>query len=410
MGIILNEGQEKAAADLAKWINCPYSNMFKISGGPGTGKTTMLKSALSRTSLKENEITYCAFTGKVVNRMREAGLNSQTIHSTIYMMEKEYMRNGDGSIKIGKNGAPIFKNRRIKRDYLPDNIKLIVVDEAPMVADEYMTDLLSYGIPLVAVGDINQLPAPFGSCTFFRHPNVHLTQIMRQAEGSPIIYLAEMAKRGQYIKPGWYGKTCYVGDTTMVKMNNSLLAKAGVVIVSSNKSRDYVNQFIRKKVLGRKDDTPVIGDKMICRRNNWNIVAEGYPLTNGSTGVIDYIDRSTFNGKKLSLDFHADYLNGCYYNLDIDINYLHSTWEEKKDIGLYTNGNLMDYAYALTCQLAQGSEYNSVFIRDEHNGGNESYHRKWLYTAITRAKKGLIICNNFHRPKKYFTIFKSKVA
>ena len=93
---------------------------------------------------------------------------------------------------------------------------------------------------------------------------------MRQALDSPIIYLAHRAMNGKFIRPGKYGNSCYVINKDMITDN--MLVKSDVVICSRNLTRYNLNQHIRHDILKIDTDTPRVGEKLICRQNNWNRV------------------------------------------------------------------------------------------------------------------------------------------
>ena len=96
------------------------------------------------------------------------------------------------------NGQPIMEEGRyltrikfVKVTELPKEIKLIVVDEAPMVDRRLAMDLISFGLPIIALGDLHQLPPIFGDPVFMVHPDYQLTEVMRQAKDSPILALSQ---------------------------------------------------------------------------------------------------------------------------------------------------------------------------------------------------------------------------
>ena len=387
MSIELNKGQEEGKEIIRRMYRRGY-DLIEVSGGPGTGKTTMIRSVIDSLGLSDDEVLYMAYMGKAVNVMRGNGLPAKTIHSSIYKFEKEYIYDENGNILRDSKNRYVYKPRFNLVGWLPNKIKLIVVDEAPMVPDQMIDDILSFGIPVIAVGDKDQLPPVFGSSRLFKNPDVVLTEIMRQAKGSPIIELAAAIRDGRPLPYGKWGKGCYVVDDSYLN-KKSLYRKSDIIICGKNKTREKINNFVRRKIYGIDTEFPVIGDKMVCRKNNWNIEVENYPLTNGTCGRITYLDNSTFNSKRINVDFMPDFLDDCFYDIPLDLTYLFSNPEDRTS-GYYSNGNLFEYAYAMTCQLSQGSQYDNVVIIEEKIG-NPDFHKKWLYTAVTRAKKQVVL-------------------
>ena len=105
-----------------------------------------------------------------------------------------------------RGGKPIYKKIFVKVDQLPENIKLIVVDEGGMIPETMGNDILSFGLPVLVLGDKHQLPPVMGRPIFLTKPDAFLTEIMRQQKDSPIIYLSQLAMYGIEIPYGTYGE------------------------------------------------------------------------------------------------------------------------------------------------------------------------------------------------------------
>ena len=114
-------------------------------------------------------------------------------------------------------------------------------------------------------------------------------------------------------------------------------------------------------------------------------------------GYITNIDRASYKKDKINIDFTPDFLDDAFEDIPMDLTYLFATHEDRQSGAFFGNGNLFEYAYAATCQLAQGSQYDNVMVIDEDSTSHSDYHRRWLYTAVTRAKYGLTIVRK--RPK-----------
>ena len=147
---------------------------------------------------------------------------------------------------------------------------------------------------------------------------------------------------------------------------------------------------IREEVLGIRNPLPVIGDKVICRQNNWERSIEGNIfLTNGLAGVVTDIHWSLSGGRFLSIDFQPDISDEEFFNLQIDANYIKMDYEERKQHG-FTQFEKFEYAYAITTHSSQGSEYPRVLFIDQWFG-DADMTRKVEYTSITRAEESIDI-------------------
>ena len=382
--------QQREAMDLTKkWWNSQYKQVWQISGAAGTGKTTIVKFLIEEIGLLPDEVMFMAYVGKAALELSRKGTPAKTIHSSIYNLELVPKTDKKGNI-IKLHGRDEMMIKFILKEKLPYKVKLIVVDEAAMVPENLALDLLSFGLPIITLGDRNQLDPIFGEPFFLNEPDVILTEPMRQALDSPIIYLAHRAMNGKYIKIGNYGNDCLVIKKDMI--TTDMINNSNVIICGRNRTRDDLNDHIRYDIKGYKSNEPVIGEKIICRQNNWNLeLMDGIFLINGMVGFIENIHKETYTkDKKVKIDFRPEFSeNLAFENIQIDYNYLISSFKDRQHVKVF-GANKFEYAYAITCHLSQGSQYDNVLIYDEYMGNRESY-QKWLYTAITRASKQLVL-------------------
>ena len=395
MGIVL-EGQQKLVKDeIIKYKKNPYKPYLYYSGRAGTGKTTVIMCAIQEMGLDSNKYIAVAYTGKAVMVLMQHGLRAMTIHSLIYnlVMRKvpEDYVDANGDLKTKTK----MKMEFVLKDKLPDEIEVIILDEMGMVSDELMRDLMSFGIPIIMMGDHNQLPPVIGKSSIMDKPDFVLTKIMRQAEGDPIVYLANLVLDDYPLQLGEYGLSRVIDD---YEITNKLIEDFDVIICNKNKERDEMNRIIRCDLLHRPEFKPVLGDKVICRQNNYDRVIDGFFLTNGMTGVITDIDYSRMHRNAITISFQPDFMEDKEFDfLDIDYKYLISSYDERKEYGL-TSNNKFEWGNALTTHLTQGSEYKDVFYMDSFFQTHE-LTKRIRYTAITRAKHSITIVK---KPEKKF--------
>lgn len=319
-----------------------------VAGSAGTGKTTLL-SALA------NDLKHFApvvWTGKAARRMQEVGIpHAETIHSTIY----------NPVVEKGKVVDFILKNRS---DLFCDGF---LVDEASTISQELYNDLMSFGLPCVFVGDHKQLE-PIGSdLNLMRNPDFTLETIHRNA--GDIAHFAERVSRGDTVG-GYQSK-----QVTLIpkrEVTDDLLLSVDQVICAYNMTRVGLNDRIRD-ALDLPEGKPVVGDRIICLKNKRKL-----GVFNGMQGVITRID------DKL-LSFDAD---GVPYT---GIPYLSRQFGEEQPVPQadYVYSPVpFDWAYACTAHKFQGSEGDRilVYVQECRNWD----HRRWAYTAASRAKKHLI--------------------
>ena len=386
---------------IGDWFRKSTSQIFVLAGFAGTGKTTLLKYTVTQTlGLTEESVAFVTPTGKAATVLLRQGIPATTVHRLIYQSittETEVEINGK-KVKIEKLS---FK----RRESIDKSIKLIVLDEASMVPDEMLWDLMEFGVKILLCGDNAQLPPVEGFNTYLKEPNVTLKQIVRQQLDNPIIMLSEMAREGKYIPFGRYGNNATVLSKRQFlgEKRKHYLTKADQIICGINKTRTAINNELRAmRGLGVM---PENGDKLICTINNWEQFIDSdyrYNLVNGIIGTVynPFYDSSTGIGY---MQFKVDFLDEiCPDALPFDTGiftegryrYKHGDYFEKFDedgepVGAFTL-NRFEYGYCISCHKAQGSEFDNVVVFDESYAFREDANR-WLYTAITRAKKKLIL-------------------
>ena len=287
-----------------------------------------------------------------------------------------------GEIILRPDGRPKMKVEFTLRDSIRGDPQLLVVDEATMVNDDLCEDILSFGIKTVFIGDNNQLPPVFGVSSIMSMPDFWLTKIMRQSEDNPIVYLSQKVLKRERIPYGTYGQSrvmpyLYLGEN---------YRDYGMILTPKNRVRDDINRHIREHVLGYSSPTPVIGDRLVCRQNDWNRLVDGnLALTTGMVGTVVDIDRSDCGPGYMTIDFHPDIAHGDFLGLRLDARYIQMDYEDRKLYGI-SSYEKFEYGYATTVHQAQGSQAESVLFNDQWFYDAELTKRV-RYTGITRASE-----------------------
>ena len=398
-GIILNKEQQIAADAAVNWFHHSSEQTFSIEGPAGTGKSVVISEILSRLNLRPEEVLPMAYTGQACTIMRKRGMpKACTCHSGLFDPIQTTVKDSHGRIVMNKQfNVPLVKWSFIPKDFTNSEIKLIILDEAWMIPKHFKQYIDNTGIKVLATGDPGQLPPVGGEPGYLTSGIIyHLTELMRQAENSPIVYLANRARLGIPIETGMYGNDVLVIFDD--ELDNDIIAKSNVVLCGKNITREHINQVVRNQILGITTDYPLFGERVICRKNNWEREVDGIHLVNGLTGtVISPPDIGRFSGTTMMIDFLPDLLDKPFLNTEINYKYINASHQEKEALKTnpYLEGERFEYAYGSTVHLSQGSEYDSgtyieEFLRsDIQNALN--------YTAITRFKRQMIYVK--HRPK-----------
>lgn len=377
--MVLTNGQEKGLKiAVERYKNRePYT---VIAGYAGTGKSTLVSHIVDALNIYPGEVCYVAFTGKASLVLREKGCgNSMTAHKLLYHSKEK----PDGT----------FEHK--PRKYLEFGYKLIVVDEVSMIPIDMWELLLSHGVHVIALGDPGQLPPIDGESELLAHPHVFLDEVVRQAQDSEIIRLSMDIRNGVSLKP-------YKGNEVVIisknQLNDFYFSGADQIIAAKNVTRNDINWKCRKIKFGNDvPNYPLAGEKAICLKNYWNVLSEsGDPLINGMIGELSDIkfNHDVFKyGDMMNANFTIGDKNQ-FRQLFMDYKlFAESKQTINSDNWMEFRGMvkpmLFDYAYCITCHKSQGSEFNKVLVFNEYMKSTD--HKRWLYTAATRAKKKLII-------------------
>ena len=373
--MLFSPQQDEALKAVSRWLKEGRTPVFRLFGYAGTGKTTLAKHFAENV---DGEVLFAAFTGKAAQVLRSRGAtNARTIHSLIYRPRGEETVEDE---ETGKTSvAPMFS---INRQSPLAKAALIIIDECSMVDEQLGKDLMSFGTPILVLGDPGQLPPVSGGGFFTeQEPDYLLSEIHRQAKDNPIIHLAMDVREGREIMRGDYGAAQVISKS---EVTQSLVLEADQVLVGTNRTRRRYNQRLRE-LKGFSADYPQSGDKLVCLRND---PAKG--LLNGSLWQVMSSSRETVKpGINLMIRPEDDdmdrgaakikLLKAAFEDVETEI-----PWSTRKRYDEF------DFGYALTVHKAQGSQWNNVVLFDESYAFRDSRER-WLYTAITRAAETLTI-------------------
>jgi exodeoxyribonuclease V len=382
----LSLDQSNALKNLLGWFNDKNKSAFITLGGyAGTGKTTLI--AKLRTELKKSnpdlKISFCTYTGKASRVLNDKLKNFEaifaedslsTIHSLIY------------SPKVDDNENIIGWGRKEKLQN-----DLIIVDEGSMVDANIWSDLRSYEKPILVVGDHGQLSPINGTFNLMEKPHLKLQEIHRQEKDNPIIKLSIMARESGFIPPGKYSdlitKISRTDEEAKFFMEDvmSNYREDTLYLCGFNNTRVKLNNYMRS-VLQIFEPEPQTNDKVVCLRNNHQ-----ERIFNGMLGKIEFIEETADEDwlfASINLEGSQNYKGLIYkkqFNNIASLNYTDNRSNTMK-------GDLFDFGYALTVHKAQGSEAKRVVLFEERFPKmDEDAWRKWLYTAVTRAKEELYI-------------------
>lgn len=372
---------------------CLCNNLFILTGGPGTGKTTTLNGVIQIFKSMNKRIILTAPTGRAAKRMSElTGENAKTIHRLL-------------EVDFTITDRLVFK----RNESNPLHADVVIIDEMSMVDEllfESLLRALNHECKLIMVGDSNQLP-PVGAGNVLRDliasdiiPKIELKEIFRQAAESLIVLNAHRIVQGEmpdldcrskdfFFMPGDNDEQIVnlVIDLAQRRLPNtynfnnlddiqilSPTRKGAVGTRSLNNALQNAINPPKKNVREIKvyDVTFRVGDKVMQNKNDYDVVWKkdempGRGIFNGDIGRI------------VAVDSHSG-------NIEID-------FEGKRALYTVEMMQRIELAYAITIHKSQGSEYSAVIIPVTAYS-RQLLYRNLLYTGVTRAKQILILIGN----------------
>ena len=380
-------------------------NVCVITGGPGTGKTTIIRTIIDLYKHNEMKPVLCAPTGRAAKRMTETtGEEAKTLHRVL---------------EIGSIVSDDTQNINTDFQVAPIDADIIIVDEMSMVdvfLMNYLCKAIYNGTKLVLVGDIDQLPS-VGPGNVLRDiiesdtiTTITLNKIFRQAAKSKIVVNSHRTNNGEnFITKEEAKDNDYLEDFFFIDENNQSKIRYQVISLSGERLKNYGDYDFFKNIqiitptkkgdLGTKELNHLLqetinpysedkkekkfgdsifreGDRIMQIKNNYDIYWEKQnPIYETGSGV--------FNGEFGTIK----QINEQEKNIKIQFDDEKVVWYQFNEL------EQIDLAYAITVHKAQGSEFD-VVIMVVGQSAPMLLTRNLLYTGMTRAKKMLIIIGN----------------
>jgi exodeoxyribonuclease-5 len=401
--IVWTPEQERALKMCGDWLRGPEQEM-RVFGYAGTGKTTIARH-LAATS--DGVTLFAAYTGKAANVMRKSGCaGATTLHSLLYKPSQgsteevhrlqTLISHPDTDprdlpelrydLRAAKEKAdrPVFS---LNEDSPLRGASLLVVDEVSMVNADMKRDILSFGIKVLVLGDPAQLPPVSGEEGAFTSlaPHILLTDIQRQAKDNAIIRWATKVREGGIIDFGTDGECRKIRKTSISA--GDLLLRSGQLLTGKNETRRKLNAQARK-LMGASGPYPNKGETLVCLKNDHRA-----GFLNGVTCVAASTAQLIEDALVMDLYYEDMELKDVEANtVPFD---LYENPDAEAETGYWDRMRYQkfDFGYCLTVHKAQGSQWDKVTICDDGFGkrGGPTERARWLYTAITRAQRELVI-------------------
>ena len=400
--------QREALHKVESWLERhrrrqPAPQVFRLFGGAGTGKTTIAQLLTASC----HSAIYATPTGKAADVLTSRGCPAQTVHQLIY----QPMDAGKGKLEeLRKEEATILRQieaaegpdetiraelrevrdkmrmeeENLKRPYFAlkseselRSAELLGLDECSMADQEMGEDLLSFGTPILAMGDPFQLPPVRGTGFFTQQePDVLLTQVHRHA--GPILLRATDIREGRGVHEGvWEDEHSRV-EIMRGRPDPELVMRADQLLCGRNATRTALNERCRA-LLGRTSPLPERDDRLVCLKNNREL-----GLANGAIWIVTDTHGSHQTGR-IILSLRSE--DG---RRSLDGVIVHTAPFEGREVQKWEwrDAEQFDFGNALTVHKAQGSQWDRVVLFDDWTGSDRV---RWQYTGFTRAISDLLV-------------------
>lgn len=421
--IVMNNDQKDAVAKVFAWLKAAMNEIFFILGGyAGVGKTTIAMEIARSLRKAGKTVVFCAPTNKardvIEEKLKASGVEVNdvaTVHGLIY--------------KPNEYGGFEFNPWGLKE------VNVLICDECSMLTEQMMEDLKiaaqTSHTRIVLMGDDFQLPAvekdrnphktPFQMVK--KESQVTLTKVMRQAGDSKILeYATALRVSGVPAVPAVSAADVEVSNIASMMTQYVSELKAGVdatMIVFRNQTRVQLNRMVREKLYGEAGKGTLLPEETVIGYANtknlsngtvtklpkkFNVLWQGnmtlgtgWMLSHGK-GFQEYVlllqgdDGSRW--VVVPNTMQASVQPGW-----VPADKLPPDWKESDFNGRKTiaaDVNIVTFAYAITCHKSQGSQWDSVYVAEANSMGERREQARWLYTAVTRAAKKLVIFDNKH--------------
>ncbi len=374
---------------------CLNNSISVITGGPGTGKTTIIKCIIDMLTDMKKSYVLAAPTGRAAKRITETtGKEAKTLHRLLEIT------------KLDDKDLELFLN------YIVKNIEadVVIVDEASMIDTLMMNNLLKAvkgSTKIILVGDVNQLPS-VGPGSVLKDiidsqivPTVFLKEIYRQSSKSDIIMNAHKVNRGEF--PEFKSKET---DLFFLKTNSIEETVSELSSLISYRLENFADLNVmtdlqvltptKKNELGTYSLNKTIQNILNPKTNKKHSKDHKGKIFREDDKVMQIVNNYDKEYNQNGVTGAGIYNGDIGYITSIDnlLEFMVVTFDDDKKVDYkFDELDELEHAYAVTIHKSQGSEYNYVII-PLFSGYPKLFTRNLLYTAMTRAKKMLILIGN----------------
>lgn len=382
--------QFKAVDLLERWYHKYNHPVIDLVGMVGTGKQQIIEDFIDRIGFEKYQVMYLSHNQADIMNLAEQQYHAYYINGILYDYYKDI--NFDTLKIINPSSFEVlFKWKKNRKKKINKNYKLIVVLNAELCSMKDINDLIKFGLPIILVSD--PLTVAFEKSYLRQHePNIFIDMILPSLKKDPIMHFIQKILN-QEVLP--YGNFKSINILKKKDSNIYNFKFSDIIITEHENSAQAINDLYRKKIL--KNNTNILknGERLIIAEDSHTSIVNDveekieFFLDRGVTGTVEFVDAHISNRKYIDITFKPDFYDESIPELCVDRFYLNNF---KNRSIQFACGNIykFNYAYAIPVQISQYGRWNDLTIIEEPYD-DFNYHRRVLYTSITRAKKSITI-------------------
>lgn len=391
--MILTNDQYYALGKLERWYRKANHQIIDICGIIGTGIYDIIQKFLDDFEFDPKEVMYLSYNQKQVVEMAAKCQHTYYVDGAIYKYSRKVNFNSLSVINPLATTLD-YKWKKEIRKSIKGFYKIIIVLDASLMDQNTLNDLMTFGLPIILIRDPWLIPSP-NSYALNRDPNLLLQDLHPDLLKNPIVYFANRIIHNDPLIPGNYD---IVSVVPRKQMNLYNLRTSDMIITMNNDSRNEINQLYRNKIMHLNTNQNVPNERMIVMETLYGhrLVNEDEKnikvyLTKGTIGTLSKCNKHAMITQYVPIEFKPEFYYESFDELIMDRYYLNGVNTPSRQ---QTPDECvkLQYAYALTPDLARLSHWDKVtIIADENSNVDSIQYQSMIYTAITRARNRMTI-------------------
>lgn len=374
------------ASILSKWYKKSSHQFCEISGTVGTGTWELVQNFIDEFDFDPREVMYLSYDQKQVLDLASKRYHAYYIPGFLYKYTRIVDFNSLYVFNVNADHME-YEWKRTVRKHIDEKYRIIVVFDSTLLDQETLSDVGSFGLPVILLRDPCLIPSP-DSFTFTKDSNIVLTELHPDLVKNPVTYFANKSLVTRKFE---YGNFDNVTIVPRKQLNLYNLKSSDMVITMGKELSNTINQLYREKIMHIRTNINTIGERLIVMQNmpNHKLVNqdEKHIKIYLDKGLVCYITKCNKHAqvtRYVPIELRTEFYYEPFTDLVLDRNYLNGVNTPSRQI-IPEETVKCSYAYALPVVLARSNHWDKLTVIAEPFTDDEYIQRRMLYTAITRC-------------------------